>query len=250
MCSCPLICVLIGCAAWLGFALMCRAMDRTLSDDPLRNMAWLVVRMYARVVHRLGVSGLEHVPRWRWGDPPAGPMVVVANHTSGADPLLVQAVCGFEIRWLMMRRMMPPALDPLWRWIGVIAVEQNGRDSGALRSAMRHLKAGGVIGIFAEGGLERPAGTVMPFEPGVGLIVQKTGSRVLPVVIDGTPECESAMGSLLRCSRARVRFLPQRSYENSTLGPAGIAEDLEVTIAEALGWPRRGGHQPLAPAAG
>lgn len=228
------------CVGWLVFALVCSLADGTLSDDPLRNLASLVVRVYSRLVHRLRVLGREHVPPWRAGDAPVGPLVVVANHASGADPLLIQSACGFEVRWLMMRAMMPGSLDALWRWIDVIPVEQDGRDSSSLRAAIRHLKAGGVLGIFAEGGLERPPGVVMAFEPGVGLLVKKSGARVLPAVIDGAAGCESAGWSLVCPSRSRVRFLPMRSYTGSDLDAAGIALDLEVTIAAALGWPRSG----------
>jgi 1-acyl-sn-glycerol-3-phosphate acyltransferase len=228
----------VGAIAWIAFALACAALDRTLSDDPMRNLAWLAVRAYARLVHRLRVFGLEHVPAWRWGEAPVGPLVIVANHMSGADPLLIQSACGFEVRWLMMRDMMPRALDGLWLWLGVIPVEQNGKDTSALRAAIRHLKAGGVIGIFAEGGLERPPGVVRPFEPGVGLIVQKSGARVLAATIDGAPTCETATQTLFCPSRARLRFLPMRSYAKKDLDAAGIALDLEITIAGALGWPR------------
>jgi hypothetical protein len=98
-----------------------------------------------------------------------------------------------------------------------------------------------VIGIFAEGGLERPPGVVRPFEPGVGLIVQKSGARVLAATIDGAPTCETATQTLFCPSRARLRFLPMRSYAKKDLDAAGIALDLEITIAGALGWPRSHG---------
>jgi 1-acyl-sn-glycerol-3-phosphate acyltransferase len=238
MLSLPPILLAAG-VAWVFFALVCRGLDRTLSDDPIRNLALLLIRVYSRMVHRVRVFGLEHVPRWRWGDAPVGPLVVVSNHASGADPLLIQSACGFEIRWMMMRNMMPETLAGLWRWIDVIPVERNGRDSSALRTAIRHLQAGGVVGIFAEGGLERPPGIVKPFEPGVGLIVQKTGARVLPVVIDGTPTSASAARTLITPSHTRVRFLPMRSYAKNGPDPAGIALDLEKLVAETLGWPRQ-----------
>lgn len=226
--------------AWIAFALACRSVDGTLSGDPVRSLALLVVRVYASIVHRLRVLGRENVPAWRVGEPSIGPLVVVANHASGADPLLIQSACGFEVRWLMMRGMMPRSLDALWKWIDVIPVEQDGRDTSAVRTALRHLKDGGVLGIFAEGGLERPPGVVMPFEPGVGLLVKKSGARVLPAVIAGAAGCDSAGWSLVCPSRSRVRFLPMRSYKGSDLDAAGITLDLEIAIADALGWPRSG----------
>ncbi len=228
-------------AAWVLFAVACRACSDTFSGDVVRDLAWVCLKAYAKVVHRVRVEGLEHVPAWRFGEPPPGPLVVVPNHASGADPLLVQAACPFEVRWMMMRDMMSPNLDRLWEWIGVVPVEKSGRDVAALRTAMRHLKDGGVLGVFAEGGIERPPEMVMPFEPGVGLLVQKTGARVLPVIISGTPRARTAIGGLLRPSRSRVKFLPIRTYAKGGLDAAGIALDLEKLAAAELGWPRAGG---------
>lgn len=208
------------------------------------GLAWRLMQIHARLVHRLRLEGLEHIPRVSG----PGPMVVVANHTAGVDPLLVQSACPFFIRWLMAEDMRLPALEWFWRWSEVIAVDRDGREVAAAREAIRHLRVGGVIGIFPEGNLERPARHILPFLPGVGMIIAKGGARVLPVVIDGTPQVDPAWSSLWRTGRARVRFLPQIDYADSPLSPAEIACDLRRRFLEATGWPacdepdtRRGG---------
>ncbi len=208
------------------------------------GLAWRLMQIHARVVHRLRLEGLEHIPRV----PEPGPLVVVANHTAGVDPLLVQSACPFFIRWLMAEDMRLPALEWFWGWTGVIAVDRAGREVAAAREAIRHLRAGGVIGIFPEGNLERPDRHILPFLPGVGLIIAKSGARVLPVVIDGTPQVDPAWSSLWRTGRARVRFLAPIDYASSPLRPVEIACDLRRRFLEATGWPacdepdtRRGG---------
>lgn len=224
--------------ALLLFAPMAAYLNRcNPREEPLAGVAVLAMRIYARLVHRLRVEGLEHVPRRRGH----GPIVLVANHTAGVDPVLVQAVAPFEVRFLMARDMQPRFLRELWEWTGVIAVNRDGPDSRAAREAIRWLReggldgAGGVIGIFPEGGIERPARRVLPFLPGIGLIVLKGGARVLPVVIDGTPYTDTAWGSLLRRSRSRVRFLPMIDYRETS--PGTIAADLRRRFLEATGWP-------------
>ena len=178
----------------------------------------------------------EH-PRVASGEPLPGPLVVVANHTAGIDPLLIQCCCVFEIRWMMLSSMMVPGFDPLWRWIDSIPVGGTVPGSQSARAGIKHLQDGGVLGIFPEGGIERPAPTILPFEPGVGLLISKTDARVLPVIVDGTPYAPTAFGSLIRRSHSRVRFLPIRSFAGSGKGAKQIVEDLHNTFLTETGWP-------------
>lgn len=208
-------------------------------EEPLAGFAVLFMKVYSRVMHRLRIEGRENIPPRRGH----GPIVLVANHTAGVDPILIQSATPFETRFLMARDMQPTALRELWDWIGVIAVNRDEPDSTAARAAIRWLKEGGldgqggVIGIFPEGGIERPRRRLLPFMPGIGLIVLKGRARVLPVIIDGAPYTRTAYGSLLFRSHARVRFLPLIDYSTSGLGAAEIAHDLERRFAEATGWP-------------
>jgi 1-acyl-sn-glycerol-3-phosphate acyltransferase len=225
-------------AGTLAFAALARYVHyENPREEPFAGIAVLAMRLYARLVHRLRVEGLEHVPGRRGH----GPIVLVANHTAGVDPILIQAMAPFEVRFLMARDMQPRAFDWLWEWTGVIAVNRDGPDSRAAREAIRWLREGGldgeggVIGIFPEGGIERPARRILPFLPGIGLLVLKGRARVLPVVIEGAPYTRTAWGSLLRRSRARVRFLAMVSYEGADAGE--IAGDLRRRFMEATGWP-------------
>jgi 1-acyl-sn-glycerol-3-phosphate acyltransferase len=232
-----------GLAGWGALALLARELSGGPRENAEWMMAWVLVRAYSRLVHRVRIEGREHIPKWKEGDPPPGPLVIVSNHTGGVDPVLIHSACAFDIRWMMTREMMMPTFGRLWAWMEIIPVEQDGRDAASLRAAIRDLRAGGVVGIFAEGGLERPARQIMPYQPGVGLIVLRGKARVLPVVIDGTPTAERAYMSLLMPSRARVRFLPVREYGESGLGAPEIARELEEEAARELGWERAGvGH--------
>jgi 1-acyl-sn-glycerol-3-phosphate acyltransferase len=190
---------------------------------------WLI-RVYARAVQRLEVRGLEHVPR---EDDP-GPLVVIANHTGGVDPVLVQSALHFEVSWMMGRDMMSPALGELWAFAGVIPVDRAGPDPASARSAIGVLKRGGVVGVFPEGRIARPRGRILPWQPGAGLLVSRTGARVLQVVITGTPAATTASGSILRFGRAVLTFLPMRDYTG--VKPGEIVADCRRRCAELTGW--------------
>ncbi len=219
---------------WLGWAWVAHRLLDNPRGDVETGLIWPFLMMYTRLVHRLEVLGREHMPD---SGPNAGPLVIVANHTAGVDPLLVQSACPFYIRWMMADDMQLPGLEGFWRWVGVIGVDRHGREIAAAREAIRLLRSGGVVGIYPEGTLERPPEHILPFLPGVGLIVHKSKARVLPVIIEGTPRVDRAWTSLWRMSRARVRFLPVVDYADSGLKPTAIADDLRQRFAEASGWP-------------
>ena len=210
-------------------------------------LAMFVVRLHARLVQRLSVVGRENIPASHH----PGPLVVVANHTSGLDPMLIQSVAPFEIKWMMARDMQHPRLEWLWELADVIPVNRvevaregggagasgeathRGNDSGAARTAIRHLRAGGVVGVFPEGHIT-PPGRIGPFAPGVGLLVARSGARVLQVVIDGTARSDSMIAAFFTPSRARLRFLPMREYDG--MSGAEIARDLEQRLIAETGW--------------
>ncbi len=226
-------------------AAISRAVTRGPREDVLTGLAALVSGVYCRVLHRLRVEGRENIPESREGG-----LLIVANHTAGVDPLVIQAALPFYVRWMMMESMMIPALRGLWEWLDVIPVAGSGRELASARAAMRAVAAGSAVGIFPEGGIERPARTLLPFIPGVGLIIAKTGAPVLPIVIEGTPPADSAWGSLIKPSRARVRIMPVIRYAPGEMKPDEIARDLERRYAGWTGWPQGAPRSRRAAGAG
>lgn len=218
--------------SWLALVALGLAARVGPRDDLMTALAWRLCRVYCRIVHRLEVEGAEHVPSAIH----PGPLIVVANHTAGIDPLAIQASCPFFIRWLMAQRMMLPRYQWVWEWAGIIPVSGSGRELSSARNAMRALEGGDVIGIFPEGGIERPACTLLPFIAGVGLIIAKTKAPVLPVIVRGAPDTPTAWGSLFRFSRTRVTFKERICYAKSGLRAEEIAKDLERRYSEWTGW--------------
>lgn len=196
--------------------------------------ALVAIRLYARLWHRVRIEGREHAPDTE----SPGALVVVSNHSAGVDPLLIQSACRFEIRWVMAQDMRVRVMEPIWRFGRIIFVSRAGPRAHALRAGIRHLRDGGVLGLFPEGGIERPPRTLRPFRRGAGLVIERGEADVLPVVVDGTPEAETAWQSLIRPSRARVRFLERIPRADLPDDARSIMADLERRFAEATGWPR------------
>lgn len=214
--------------------------------EPTFNMGWRLCRLYAKSLHRLEIRGHEHL-----GDAASreGGLIVVSNHTAGLDPVAIQAAAPFEIRWMMAEDMRLPALEAFWTWLRIIFISreteqdeqaENGRSNEraeAVREAIRHVQSGGVLGLFPEGGIERPEKTLLPFMPGLGMIVARTRAPVLPVVIENTPQVDPAWASLWRPSRTRITFHPVIAHEQWRSKGRNIATELRDRYHAWTGWP-------------
>lgn len=226
--------IILAVLLWLGLALAAgRLLDGPRRDDVLGNLSWYVIRGYVRLRHPPELSGREHIPSR--GDEPVGPLIVVANHASGVDPLLIQAILPFEPRWMMAADMRHPAGEFLWEFGRIIFVDRAGGDPVGVREALRHLSGGGVLGLFPEGGIERKPRTLRPFQAGVGLLIRRSGARVLPIVIEGAPMTPTAWGALSRTSRPRIRVMEPIEYGRS-MPPAEVAADLQARFEAWTGW--------------
>jgi 1-acyl-sn-glycerol-3-phosphate acyltransferase len=217
----------------LAFAELSRRVVDNPRGELLAGIYWRVAQVYARLVHRLRAEGMEGVRAQR--NP--GPLIVVCNHTAGVDPVLVQASVNFEPRWVMAEDMRHPALEGMWEFGKIIFVDREKGDLAGTREAIRHVKAGGVLGLFPEGRIERPARALLPFEPGVGFLIKRSGAPVLPVIIEGTPETPTAWGTLVKRSRSRLSFKELVQYQNSGMSAEEITRDLQRRYQEWTGWP-------------
>ena len=209
-------------------------------EDPAIGFLWRFVQIQCRLIHRLKVFGDELVPKTIH----PGGLIVVANHTGAIDPVMIQASCPFHIRWMMASEMMGTNFDWLWKIEQIIPVDRDGRDTAPTREAIRHVKAGRVLGIFPEGRIVIPPREIRPFLAGVGLIVHRTKAPVLLVWISGTPDTNEMGKSLLTPSRSRLQFIEIMDFTGEKHA-IDIARKLRERIAEVSGWPVN--DEPLPP---
>lgn len=226
----------------VAIALLARTIgERSYPGEPFVGWLRLASLPYIRLFQRASVEGRERIPA-RVG--PEG-LVVVSTHGAGLDPVAIQSAMTHPIRWMMSAEMMYPALGWLWRRLRIIPVAFDNRDAGALRTAIDHVRGGGVLGIFPEGTIERPSRQLRPFSGGLRLILAKTRAPVLVVAIDPGVTAETAYAALLRPTRPTIRFLGVIEP-----GPDGHARDTSDRIfgliRERTGWPLN--EAPVEPA--
>lgn len=146
-----------------------------LSDFVIRFSLWLLTH----TLYRIRIVGPENLPR-------RGPALLVCNHVSFIDGLLVGACLQRFVRFIMYRRYYDmPGLSWLFRAMKAIPIGENPKlIMAALAKARAELEAGHVVCIFAEGSLSR-SGNPLPFRRGVEKILAGLEVPVIPVHLDG-----------------------------------------------------------------
>lgn len=119
---------------------------------------------------------------------PAGPSVVVANHASYLDGMLLFAILPTSFSFIVKREMTAvPIAHLLLRRIGTQFVERYDSRRGAVdaRRILRSAGEGGSLAAFPEGTFRSEPG-VGQFRPGAFTAAVRAGLPVVPVTINGT----------------------------------------------------------------
>ncbi|HEY7599374.1 MAG TPA: lysophospholipid acyltransferase family protein [Candidatus Limnocylindrales bacterium] len=148
----------------------------------LLRVAGVVARFALSALARVRVSGLENVPR-------DGPLIVVANHLSNADPPLVAGwltpALGRQMHILAKQSLFVPVVGWLLRRLGATPVRAGGSDIEAYRVAREVLDRGEALCIFPEGTRSHD-GVLGEAKPGVAMLATRSGVPILPVGVSGT----------------------------------------------------------------
>ncbi|HSH07928.1 MAG TPA: MFS transporter [Burkholderiales bacterium] len=144
----------------------------------MRFMVWMLIHS----VYRLRKSGLERVPE-------QGPAVLVCNHVSYVDALVISAACRRPIRWVMDHRIYRlPLIHFFCRTVRAIPIAPAKEDPAALERAYdavaRALADGELVGLFPEGRLT-PDGEMGTFRGGILRILERTPVPVIPMALSG-----------------------------------------------------------------
>ena len=144
-------------------------------------LRWLIF-VSMRLCYRLQVHGRTHIPK-------QGPALVVCNHVSFMDALVLGGASPRPLRFVMDQ----PIFDSPWlKWwfqlVGAIPIESERRSPGALRRALDDVSAalrkGQVVMVFPEGRLT-PDGEIHAFRRGLEAILARDDVPVIPAGLAG-----------------------------------------------------------------
>jgi 1-acyl-sn-glycerol-3-phosphate acyltransferase len=178
--------------------------DRGTADEIERRLvirlAKPFVRAYSSCFHDLRV--LTPCPL-----PEQGPAILVCNHTSSLDPVLLQAACPRVITWMMAKEYSFFGFRWFLNAIEPILVERSGRDMAATRTALRALKDGKILGLFPEGRIA-PGRELLEFQTGVALLALKSRAPVYPAYLDGSQRGKGMLEALSFPNQCTLAFGP------------------------------------------
>lgn len=154
---------------------------RTLPFFPRFSGAFL--RAVAACMTWVRVEGLENLPH-------DGPVLVISNHASNADGMLLMAYVvpkmGRPMRWLGKEEALRwPLLGWGMRQNGVFGVRRGAGDLEAFKLAKSVLDEGGVLTIFPEG-TRSPDGALHDAKEGATVLAVRSAAPILPIAIVGS----------------------------------------------------------------
>jgi 1-acyl-sn-glycerol-3-phosphate acyltransferase len=190
------------------------------------RLAQCTNRIFARGYHNMRVFTPSQLPR-------KGPAIVVCNHASGLDPMLVQSACSRMIVWMMASEYYKiKSLRWFYEAIEAIPVDRSGRDVAATRAALRTLANGRVLGIFPEGRIETER-RLLPFQTGVAMMAIKTGVDVHPAYLDGTQRGRAMVSAIIDSNNVRLSFGKPIAFKKGHASKEAL-EDATVRIQNAV----------------
>jgi 1-acyl-sn-glycerol-3-phosphate acyltransferase len=144
----------------------------------MRFLCWLLVHS----VYRVSKMGVDLIPD-------EGPAVIVCNHVSFVDALIIMAVSPRPIRFVMDHQIFKvPVLSFVFRTAGAISIAPAKENPELLAHAYeevaRALEAGDLVGIFPEGRIT-DTGELYPFRNGIQRILARTPVPVVPIALQG-----------------------------------------------------------------
>ncbi len=197
----------------------------------LRFLGWLLVHS----IFRLKTSGIENIPE-------DGPALLVCNHQSLADALVITASCRRPIRFVMYYKIFKiPVLSLVFRSMKAIPIAGAKEDPVVMEKAFeevaRTLQDGLLVCIFPEGAITRD-GEIDRFRPGMMRILERTPVPVIPLALSGLWKSIFARNKQVSIPFARL-FPTVRVNVGNPVASASASPDVMRAAVKALQGDRR-----------
>lgn len=158
-----------------------------------------LTNIFCKTMGHLEVQGIHHIPR-------EGGVLLVSNHVSFLDPVIVGSAANREIHFMARSTAFDiPGLGKLISLYNAYPVNRGAPDLGALRKTIALLKAGNVVLMFPEG-TRSVDGTLGKARDGACFIADRAGVPTIPVFHSGAERMLPRSSSRLRRTKLSVTF--------------------------------------------
>lgn len=213
----------------------------TLPDPLRRNVYWRVIQFVLQNFFcfwlRYRARGIAHLPQ-------AGGALLLVNHQSFLDPLLVGLPLTRPVSFLARDSLFRvPVIGHILRNTYVMPISREATSTASLREAIRRMEAGFYVGIFPEG-TRTDDGHVGTLKPGFLALLRRTRVPVIPVGIAGAYEAYPK--KRLFPSIGKVRVVYGAPFDRTQLESYGKADEagllnyvrqqIAACVDEAQGW--------------
>jgi 1-acyl-sn-glycerol-3-phosphate acyltransferase len=181
-------------------------MGKTIKSLPIILFMRLVAYIYFKTFHRIKFYGAENVPK-------KGPVLIVANHVSFYDPVIVGLGQKRWVRFMTLEGYFRvPILRTVIKLCGAFPVNPSKVDKRTFSEAINILKSGNALGIFPEGGRSSD-GQVHEAKPGFAVIAVRAKATIVPVTIAGAFEAWPKSRMFPRPKKICVRFHKPMTFD-------------------------------------
>jgi 1-acyl-sn-glycerol-3-phosphate acyltransferase len=186
----------------------------------LRFLSWILIN----VLYRLRVENVDRIPEH-------GPALLICNHVSFVDPIVIAAAVRRPVRFIMEASIFRiPVLNAVFRGMKAIPVAPQKTEPETYERAFQvvaeELRAGELVCIFPEGRLTTD-GQVREFRAGMLRILKDTPVPVIPMAVS------NLWGSMFsRYSKALLGRLPRRYLARITLAVGNPVPPEEVSLED------------------
>lgn len=190
---------------------------------------WYICLLLVTVLFRYRRQGRRNTPR-------EGAFLIVANHESYLDPVLVGLAIDHQPVTPLARRGLfkNPIFGAHLRGLGTVPIDETGGDVAAIKEGIRQLQAGRIVSLYPEGSRSHD-GQMQPFKRGALLLLKRSTVPILPIAVAGAYDAWPRKQKLPKIFGSKVAINIGEPIDHNDLlkdGPDEALRTLERVIAQ------------------
>jgi len=190
-------------------------------------MLWCICWLISQVWFRFRYTGRGRVPA-------TGSVLLVSNHQSYLDPLLISIACPRQLRALARHQLFFWPLGWVIRTLGAVPIDRERGAISGIKATLKLLKDGDALIVFPEG-TRTPHGKLQSMQPGFCMLARRSGATIVPVTIDGAFAAMPRGSAIPRPTPITLTFgQPITANQFQRLGDEQLVDLVHQRIQEQL----------------